>query len=260
MQYSVETDCGPFRLTVAGGAGRPCVLIHGWGGTAAQWTALVPHLMAAHAVFLVDLPGGPAAPLTGPVSMTSLGEGVAACLRKAGVTDAILVGHSMGGPVMIETALAFSDGIMGLLGLDTLADRIYYGGSDANEIARRRAVFAADLEGETRRMVSAITMPDTSPTLCRQIADSILSAKADDLLALRDAMFAWSIADRLPLLRCPVHLLNSDEVYAAHERAPMPCLAIVPQSTYGHGHFPQIETPDALSTSLLEALLLLQEG
>ncbi|WP_145962859.1 hypothetical protein [Mangrovicoccus ximenensis] len=70
--------------------------------------------------------------------------------------------------------------------------------------------------------------------------------RSDDLLELRDALFAWRIADRLPGLACPLRLLNSAAVEAAHGRDPLPCLADVPRRIYGRGHFPQIADPAAL--------------
>ncbi|MBU2960259.1 alpha/beta fold hydrolase [Citreicella sp. C3M06] len=250
----IDAEVGAFRLIDAGGAGPVLVLVHGWGGQAAQWSAVVPGLAARFRVLLAEMPGGAGAPLRGPVSMAAMGQGVAAALTAADLSPAILLGHSMGGPVVIEAGLAAPDRVAGMIGLDTLADAIYYGGSDAMQIAARRKTFGADLEGETRRMIDAITAPDTGQGLRAQIARNILAARPEDLLEMRDAMFAWGIADRLMHVKVPLRLINSVGLDAAHRRAPLECLSEVPQAIYGSGHFPQLEMPEQLVPQLLVEL------
>lgn len=258
--HGVETACGPLRLTALGGKGRPLVLIHGWGGCSGQWAGVVPGLAACHAVWAVDLPGRVGAPLTGPPSMAVLGQGIATGLAAADLRGTLVLGHSMGGPLMIEAALAAPDRVAGLLGLDTLADRIFYGGTAPDDIAARRQVFGADLAGETRRMIAAIAAPDTPGAVLDRIATDILAARPADLLDMRDALFAWRIGDRLPGIRVPLRLLNSKAVAQAHGCDPLPCLARVPQATYGLGHFPQIEAPGRLLSKLLVELDRLQQA
>ncbi|WP_171060830.1 alpha/beta fold hydrolase [Poseidonocella sp. HB161398] len=259
MTWQHSSRAGRFTLSEAGGSGPPLVLVHGWGGSAAQWQALLPGLVAQWRVFAADLPGGPVHPLEGSVSMATLGQGVAALLDAAGIGEAVLLGHSMGGPVVVEAALAAHGHVRGLLGLDTLADRTFYGGSDALEIARRRAAFGADIAGATRRMVAAIANPATGAARCNAIAAEVLRARPADLLELRDALFAWDIAARLPGLSCPLRLLNSAAVEVAHAQDPLPCLGKVPRRIYGAGHFPQIEAPALLLPILLAELAELAE-
>lgn len=251
---TVETPTGVFRMTSAGGLGRPLVLIHGWGGQARQWQGVTPFLARHYRVFAIDMPGGPAGPLTGRVSMEALGNGVAACLTAAALPPVILLGHSMGGPVMVEAALAAPKNVCGLLGLDTLADVTFYGGADTAEIATRRAMFGADVPGETRRMVANIVAPDTSGAVCDAITADILTARAEDLLDLRDAMFAWQAEVRVPLVEVALRLLNSRAVEAAHRINPMSSLADVPQSVFGAGHFPQLEAPEQIAAQLIVEL------
>ncbi|MBE9639610.1 alpha/beta fold hydrolase [Salipiger mangrovisoli] len=254
IRHEAETPAGPVRMTATGGQGRPLVLVHGWGGQGAQWRALLPTLAARFAVHVADLPGGSGAPLCGPVDMATLGQGLARLLEAADLRGALLVGHSMGGPVIVETALADPVRVAGLLGLDTLADRAFFGGSSPAVIVARRAEFAADPTGQTRAMIRAIAAPSTAEATVHAISTDVLRARAEDLLALRDALFAWRAGDRVPRLRPPLRLLNSAEVAAAHARDPLPCLANVPEAVYGTGHFPQIEAPDRLLPVLLAEL------
>ncbi|WP_353476096.1 alpha/beta fold hydrolase (plasmid) [Salipiger sp. H15] len=254
IRHEADTPAGPVRMTAAGGQGRPLLLVHGWGGQGAQWDALLPGLAARFAVHVADLPGGPGAPLSGPVDMASLGQGLARLLEAADLRGALLVGHSMGGPVIVEAALAAPARVAGLLGLDTLADRAFYGGSSPAVMAARRAGFAADLPGQTRAMIRAIAAPATPEATVQAISADVLRARAEDLLALRDALFGWRAGDRVPRLGPPLRLLTSAEVAAAHARDPLPCLADVPETVYGTGHFPQIEAPDRLLPALLAEL------
>lgn len=245
MAARIASPIGPVTLT-RHGQGRALVLIHGWGGAGADWQPVMAGLTGYDTIALT-LPGSHDAPLIPPPDMARLGHAVAEMLDRLDLTDALLLGHSMGGPVAVEAAIAAPARVAGVLGLDTLSDHVFYGGTPEAEITRRRAAFAGDLPKETARMVRAICAPATPDAMADRITAAILSrSPATALLDLRDALFRWRLADRLPHLRCPLRLLNSAAVMAAHALAPIPALQTIPTRIYGAGHFPHLEDPAAI--------------
>ncbi|MEO8190243.1 MAG: alpha/beta hydrolase [Acidobacteriota bacterium] len=86
----------------AAGRGEPAlVFVHGWACDLSFWSEQVPHFAVAHRVIVVDLPGHGASPApAGPLSMDVFADAVDAVLRDAKVGRAVLVGHSMGTPVV----------------------------------------------------------------------------------------------------------------------------------------------------------------
>lgn len=100
----------------AGGGGPPVVLLHGLGGSAANWVEVFPGLVARHRVIAIDLPGhgGSPAPPRG-TGVHGFAAAVAAALDVEGVTSALVAGHSFGGHVAVRLALQRPDLVSGLL-------------------------------------------------------------------------------------------------------------------------------------------------
>ncbi|MBI1735513.1 MAG: alpha/beta fold hydrolase [Candidatus Rokubacteria bacterium] len=81
---------------------REFVLVHGMSHGAWTWELLTPYLeRRGHRVVTVELPGhGRRAHERARASMDAYAEAVAETMAAAGVTRAVLVGHSMGGAVI----------------------------------------------------------------------------------------------------------------------------------------------------------------
>jgi pimeloyl-ACP methyl ester carboxylesterase len=87
------------------GSGRPLLLVHGLGGRRSSWDPVLPGLVAAREVVLVDLPGhGATPPLSGPLTLDRLVDELRAFLDEQDLTGADLVGSSMGARMVLELA------------------------------------------------------------------------------------------------------------------------------------------------------------
>jgi pimeloyl-ACP methyl ester carboxylesterase len=81
------------------------VLVHGLGGRRSSWDPVLAGLAAARSVVTVDLPGHGASPvLPGTVTLERLVDELRAFLEQQGLSDADLVGSSMGARMVLELA------------------------------------------------------------------------------------------------------------------------------------------------------------
>src|SRR5271157_1990920 len=105
---------------VVTGQGRPpVVLVHGFGCAHADWDAQVAHLSPRHQTVAVDLRGHGASPgAAAGCSIERYGADVAEVMRTLALPPAVLVGHSMGGRVVIEAALQAPTHTAGLILVD----------------------------------------------------------------------------------------------------------------------------------------------
>jgi pimeloyl-ACP methyl ester carboxylesterase len=105
----------PLRYAV-GGSGPPLGLVHGLGGTYANWLRVAPALAERHRVVVPDLPGhGGSAPLPAAPTVDVFADAVLAVLEAEDALPAPLVGHSLGGLVALRAAVRRPDAVRGLV-------------------------------------------------------------------------------------------------------------------------------------------------
>lgn len=102
------------RYFVAGdGEGTPLVLVHGLGGAASNWTELAPLLLPGRRLLVPDLPGhGGSTALPGVSGLEPFADRVAAVMEREGMLPAPVIGHSLGGMVVLRLALRRPDAVL----------------------------------------------------------------------------------------------------------------------------------------------------
>ena len=100
-------DVGTCTVVVRGTFHRgppPVVLVHGIGMSGAYFLRLADALAATHDVYALDLPGCGAAPRPDrALSPSELGRVVADSIGRLGLEDPVVIGHSMGCQVVVDT-------------------------------------------------------------------------------------------------------------------------------------------------------------
>ena len=88
---------------------KTVILVHGWTCDETTWDAQVPALSKQYRVVTLDLPGHgkSAPPKDGMFSMELFAKAVEAVRSEAKVDKIVLVGHSMGTPVVVQYARMF---------------------------------------------------------------------------------------------------------------------------------------------------------
>ncbi|MFF4354485.1 alpha/beta fold hydrolase [Streptomyces sp. NPDC001530] len=105
------------------GSGPGLVLLSGVGGTAAlTWETLLAGLAAEHTVVLADLPGSGRSPLpVGRLEADVVADQVVATAERAGLSDFVIAGPSLGAAVAIKVAARHPDRVRGLVTLSGFA-------------------------------------------------------------------------------------------------------------------------------------------
>ena len=98
---------GPVHVLDFGGRGQPIVLVHGLGGSTANWLAVGPRLAELGHTIAIDLVGFGRTPPGGRrASLSANRELVHAVLTKTVGEPAVLIGNSMGGAIALMEAAA----------------------------------------------------------------------------------------------------------------------------------------------------------
>jgi pimeloyl-ACP methyl ester carboxylesterase len=241
-------------------AARPAVVaVHGWGCSAYSFQRVLRPLadrgMRAAAPDLRGH-GWSDKPLdVRAYTPAALAEWLTGVLDGLGVARAVLLGHSLGGHVALETALAAPARVAGLvlvapLGFSTIARlralRLATPAALAPilpYLATRAAVRVGLVSsygpgrGPTERDIDEYWAPTADPALAQAVR---LIAHASD--------WAPGTAERLARVRCPVHLLLGDHDNLIAPDAVRPVAAALPCVTLevlpGVGHVVVDEAPD----------------
>ncbi len=102
---SVEVDGRDISYATIGEGEEVVVLVHGFGGDKNSWLFVQEPLTDGRTVYALDLPGhGDSTKDVGDGSIDTLSRTVLGFLDTLGIGTAHLVGHSMGGPVVLSAA------------------------------------------------------------------------------------------------------------------------------------------------------------
>jgi pimeloyl-ACP methyl ester carboxylesterase len=175
----VSADGVPVRYAVFG-AGRPAIVfVHGWSCDRRYWHGQIGHFAARFMVVTIDLAGhGESGTGRRSWTMPAFGADVAAVVTELGLPQVVLVGHSMGGDVVVEAARRLRPRVRGLVWVDVYRS-LDESGSDAHTeeaTATFMAPFRADFAAATRAFVRRIAGADTDPDLVDRIAADMAAA------------------------------------------------------------------------------------
>ena len=236
------------------GSGPTIVFVHGWTCDSSSWTGQVPAFAKDHRVITLDLPGHGRSdsPKDGKLSMDLFARAVEAVRAEAGAERIVLVGHSMGAPVIRQYAHLYPERVAGLVAVDGPLDvRVFP--------AEPAPGFPPPLTGPQGRaaregMIRSMFIPETPPALQQQILTMMLAAPEATAVGAMNAMFdpviRWTDVIRAPALSVYAGTANlsgiaaTKELYPNHEATQLP----------GTGHFLMMEKPDEFNRVLAEFL------
>ena len=236
------------------GEGEPAlVLVHGWSCDRRYWRGQVDHFARRRQVVLVDLAGhGESESGRDGWSMPAFGDDVAAVIEQLGLGRAVLVGHSMGGDVIVEAALRLSGRIVALIWID-----VYGRLGEPRTMEEREALlapFRADFSPATRDFVRQMFPAGSDPDLVDRVVADMAAAPPDVAIpALQQAVGNdGPILERLALLEAPHAAINPASGKTDVEGLRRYGIETVLMS--GVGHFPMLEDCPRFNRLLEEVL------
>lgn len=202
------------RASVAeNGAGPPLVLVHGLGGTAAEiWKRQIAELAVSYRVIAYDLRGSGSSEVTeGPYSIELLTSDLRALVEVLDLGPVSLVGHSMGGSIVLSYAATYPEDVRALVGVGAptrLPDE-----ARAGLEARAKTVEAEGMD----EVAEVVAQNGVSPTFRQQHAAEFDGLVA--MLAANDpqgyaaqcrALVGLDLVARLGAITAPVLLISGD--------------------------------------------------
>ena len=248
---AATVDGIPIHSTVHGSGPKTIVFVHGWTCDESSWREQVPAFEKTYRVVTLDLPGHgqSGSPKSGPLTMELFAKAIEAVRVEAKADKIVLVGHSMGTPVIRQYARMYPTHVAGLVPVDGV---LHLSGSASAPVPDRMR----GPEGRKNReaMIRGMFSKATTPPLQDHILKMMLAAPETTAYQAMSATFAPA--------NWPNEQLNFPAlgVYADHSGADDPAYfkRTFPQGhsvqVPGTGHFVMMEKPAEFNKLLADFL------
>lgn len=239
---AASVDGIPINSTTAG-KGPTLIFVHGWTCDLSSWEAQVPEFAKRYRVITLDLPGHgkSGSPKDGKFSADLFAKAVEAVRAEAGADKVVLIGHSMGAPVIRQYAHNYPNHVAGLVAVDGPLDMRAFGpvqpGQGPPEMKGAEGLKAR--EGMIRGMFVA----STPEPLQKHILDMMLGAPEATANGAMAAMFDPAIrwTDPIPAPSFVVVAGSARAPDAAASKDVLPNFEATQLA--GTGHFLMMEKP-----------------
>ena len=184
------------------------IFIHGWTCNSEFWSESY-NAFPEYRVLALDLPGhGKSDKPQAVYSMEYFAKSVEAVMKDAKIKKAVLVGHSMGTPIIRQFYRLYADKTLGLVIVDGMLRPF----ANKEAMAQFMALLRSDYKTNAPKMVDGMLQPVKDESLKKRIRDSMLATPEHVALSAMDGM-----AD--------------EKIYAA-DKINVPVLALMAQSPF----------------------------
>lgn len=259
---AISKDNTPISYEIFGSGKPTLIFVHGWSCDSRYWRAQVKVFSKKYRVVVLDLAGhGNSGLSRTKYTMASFGEDVRAVAEATNSASVILIGHSMGGVVIAQAARLMPGRVLGLIGIDTLANIEYP--MTREELKKMTAPLEKDFQTGTRQFVEGMLSPKTDPQLREWILSDMSSAPPSVALSAMNEMMTQYItgeaAGVFDDIKIPVVTVNGDLWpinYEANRKHMYSFEAIIIKNA---DHFLMMNRPDDFNRALEKAVLMLTE-
>jgi pimeloyl-ACP methyl ester carboxylesterase len=249
---AATVDGANVNWSSSGNGSQAVIFVHGWTCDDSSWAPQVAALRSKYRVITLDLPGHgkSAPPADGKFSMQNFARAVEAVRAEAGVDRVVVVGHSMGTPVVRTYQLMYPQHVAGLVIVDgaVLLPGTATGFTPPN-------VTGPDGRAARESMIRGMFSAATTPELQDHILKMMLGAPESTAAGALSAMFndtSWQSAEPVAVPVLGVFAANSQLDESPAMKTVFPTAEF--HEVAGTGHFLMLEKP-AEFNQLLDGFL-----
>lgn len=251
--FITATDNVPIAYETHGFGNPALIFVHGWSCDRTYWKNQVKAFSQKYEVVTLDLAGhGDSGIERDDWTIESFGDDVSNVVQKLGLKEVILIGHSMGGDVIVAAAQRLTDRVAGLIWIDVYTELGDYRTAEQTEAFI--APFRNSFKEKTSAFVKNMFPPGSDPSLVARVAKDMSSAPPDIAIdALKSALtYDRKVTVALDELKLPTIAINPDR--AGTDTLSLKRYGVNTVVMPGVGHFPMLEKPDEFNRLLFKAV------
>ncbi|WP_139488133.1 non-ribosomal peptide synthetase [Brevibacillus dissolubilis] len=240
-------DGVPISYEVTGSGSEWLVLVHGLGCNSSFWAKQVEYFSNKYRVVNIELAGhGNSGGNREKWTIEAYAHDVASVINQLGLTSVVLVGHSLGGPVIVEAQHHIRSRVIGLIGVDTLHNVAPKPMTDEQLEMYLDSYFNGG--AETKDMF----LPDADPALIR-LVDSVRESVGQEVLQESFREMVIHMPSVSGKLHAPLTLINSSSWVPTNLHVAKR-YGIHVESIENVGHFSMLEAPGMLNHLIEKAI------
>ena len=254
----IAGDGVEIAYTVTGTGAPALVFVHGWMCDQSYWFNQVQDLAQDHMVVTVDLPGhGRSGFDRAEWTVAGFGADVATVVEGLGLEEVILIGHSMGGPVSLETARLMPGRTRGVIGVDTFQN--VESEWDPEQRKEMLEAMEADFVAFCTTFVTGMFPEGADQDLVRMISDDMCGGPAEIGSSLMRNFADYDRALAMQSAGVPIRAVNATLWPTALEvnRKYADFDAVLMEDV---GHFLMQEAPETFNHHLRKVIAELEAG
>jgi len=229
------------------------VFVHCWSCDKSYWDYQVKIFSPIYKVVTIDLAGhGESGLERKNYTLQAFGDDVAAVVNKLDLKKIILIGHSMGGPVVIEAANRLKGKVIGIIGADTfqnLGETI-----PAEQIDPFLKPFKENFVETTKGFVKTMFPPMADSNLVKKVSEDMSSEPPQVAVSAMENMFKDNAINALKELDVPIISINCDRYPIKEEQNRKLVKSYKLKIMKGVGHFVMLEDPAKFNQLLQESI------
>ena len=246
-EVSVESDDGSrIAYGVSGQGKTTLVFVHGWLGDHNIWQSQIDYFSKNYRIIWLDLAGhGHSEPGRQNFSIPAFARDVTSVLDTAGGERLILVGHSMGGPIVIEAAELLGEKVVGIVGVDAFYTPL----ASVPEKVKMRFIkkLKTDYPTALSETVTSMFTRNADPELVALTYKKMLAADQKMGVSSLYECIKWnSRTEPLVLKKFSGKLYNINGAPTGTEKRMHESVVLIP----GAGHFVSQVKPDEFNAAL----------
>ena len=251
---ATSPDGVPIRYDAAGKGDPTLVFVHCGGCNRGFWGVQMAYFAAKHRVVALDLAGhGQSGGGRKDWTMAAFGQDVVSVVEALGLKRVVLIGHSLGGPAVLEAARRMPGRVAGLVLVDSWVD--FEAKLPAEEIEKYLSALQADYRATTTATLSQYFFSASTPEPVKaRVLETALSGPPEIGVAINRSAMTYSPLPALREIKAPICAISSDlfptNLEGNRKYVPSYQAAIMK----GAGHYLMLEQPEAFNELLASAL------
>ena len=225
------------------------LFLHGWCIDGTYWKNQVDYFSKNYNVYAIDLPGfGKSKAERTNWTIEEYANDVTVFIDTMNLKNVVIIGHSMAGEIMLQTALSNNSKILGIVGVDNFK---FIDVSFTPEQMKQMTDFFPMLQNDFKNSAPVYAdMMLFHPTTSKEVKDRVKTdfANCDSVIGfgtfMNQMQYAYTDAQRLERLNYKLYLINSDGFPTNKIGLNNHCKSSFQvQTIAASGHYPMIEKP-----------------